>query len=282
MSGLRTIVRWSSLALVPGDLVWVLCLASGISVPTTVRIAAEAAMLAVVASTAVVLTADYRRHRRTGLERRAASLATIDDTAPVAARKLIVHEFNLGTSFLRWVARRRPHGARPDDVTVPYASGQTAVVYGFLFVSIVETVVLAYLIPWAVLRSVTLVLDVWGVYFILALHASCVVRPHLIGADGSLRLRYGALLDIQIPAGRIASARLERRYSGNKLGVVDADGAADLAVAGETTVTLELTAPVEFVRVLGRPARAQTFRFYADDPTAAVSALCTRRTIEQI
>jgi hypothetical protein len=81
---------------------------------------------------------------------------------------------------------------RPGDVTVPYAAAQTAVMYGFLFVSIIETLVLAYLIPWAVLRSVTLVLDVWGVYFILALHASCVVRPHLIGADGSLRLRYGA------------------------------------------------------------------------------------------
>jgi hypothetical protein len=151
--------------------------------------------------------------------------------------------------------------------------GITTLMYGFLFVSIVETVVLAHLIPWAVLHAVTLVLDVWAVYFILALHASCVVRPHVIGADGSLRLRYGAILDIQIPAERIRSARLERRYCDSKIGAVDADGAADLAVASETTVTVELTEPVGFVRVLGRPARAQTFRFSADDPRTAVAAL---------
>jgi hypothetical protein len=32
-------------------------------------------------------------------------------------------------------------------------------------------------------------LDLWGVYFMLGLFASFVVRPHVIGADGSLRLR---------------------------------------------------------------------------------------------
>lgn len=31
-------------------------------------------------------------------------------------RRLVVHEFNLGTSFLRWVARRGPNGVGPGDV----------------------------------------------------------------------------------------------------------------------------------------------------------------------
>ena len=199
----------------------------------------------------------------------------------VAARKLVLHEFNLGTSLLRWVTRRRPYGVRPGDVAVSYASGQAALMYGFLFVSIVETVVLAYLIPWKLLHSVTLVVDLWGVYFVLALHASCVVRPHVIGVDGTLRLRYGALLDVRIPAGRIASVRLERRYAGSKKGTIDADGVADLAVASETTVTVELTEPVGYVRVLGKPAQARTFRLYANDPTAAVAALRARMAAER-
>ena len=43
------------------------------------------------------------------------------------------------------------------------------------------------------------------VYFIIAVYASFVVRPHVIHADGSPRLRYGALLDIRIPAQDIAA-----------------------------------------------------------------------------
>jgi hypothetical protein len=43
------------------------------------------------------------------------------------------------------------------------------------------------------------------VYFIIAVYASFVVRPHVIHADGALRLRYGALLDIRIPAQDIAA-----------------------------------------------------------------------------
>jgi|GraSoiStandDraft_24_1057298.scaffolds.fasta_scaffold326723_2 hypothetical protein len=45
-----------------------------------------------------------------------------------------------------------------------------------------------------------------GAYFIIAVYASFVVRPRVIHADGSLRLLYGALLDIRIPAQDITAA----------------------------------------------------------------------------
>lgn len=47
-------------------------------------------------------------------------------------------------------------------------------------------------------------------------------------------------------------------------------------MAGQTTVTVELTEPVRFVGVLGRPAEARAFRFYADDAASAVAALGAR------
>ncbi|MFI5952186.1 hypothetical protein [Cryptosporangium sp. NPDC051539] len=191
---------------------------------------------------------------------------------PAAARRLLVHEVTLGTSFVRWVTRRGPHGARPGETTVAYAAGQTAILFGLLFASVVETVVLALIIPWPIVHAVTLVLDVWGVYFVIALHASCVVRPHVV-AGGSLRLRYGALLDVRIPAGSIAAVRAQRKYVGSKFGAPDDDGVACVAVAGETTVLVELSTPVRFVRVLGAPAEASAFRFYADDSSAAVAAI---------
>ncbi|MGP3982235.1 hypothetical protein [Streptomyces sp. KR80] len=121
-----------------------------------------------------------------------------------------------------------------------------------------------------------LVLDLWGIFFALALQAACVVRPHVVGADGSLRVRYGALVDIRVPAGRIASARLERRYPEGRMLQLGEDGTLDLIVGGQTTVTVELTEPVALLRPLGRPAQARILRFYADDPRPAVAAL--RRT----
>lgn len=273
MKALRKAVRWSFAALVPGELVLVLCVADGVRIAPAARLAVELAALALMAAATALLSADHRRHRRAGLDRRSAFLAAIADTVPAPVRKLIAHEFFLSTSFLRWVTRRGPHGVRDGDLPVPYAPGQTAVMYGFLFVCVVETVALAFLIPWPVVHAVTLVLDIWGCYFVIALHASCVVRPHVIGADGSLRLRHGALLDIRIPADRIASVRLDRKYPDGKLAAVDENGVADVAVAGQTTVTVELNEPVRYVRALGKPAEARTFRFYAENPAPAVAAL---------
>ncbi|MGI5441092.1 hypothetical protein ACQEV4_28055 [Streptomyces shenzhenensis] len=273
MKTLRRVVRWSFAVLVPGELVLVLCLAGGVRIPVAVRPALESAALALVAAAITLFCLDRRRHRRDGLDRRAAFLAAIADTVPAPVRRLAAHELVLSASLLRWVFRRGSHGVRDGDLPVRYAAGQTAVLFGFLFVCVVETVALALLIPWPMVHAVTLVLDIWGCYFILALHASCVVRPHVIGADGSLRLRYGALVDIRIPADRIASVRPDRKFPESRLAAVDENGVADLAVGSQTTVTVELTEPVRYVRVLGRPAEARAFRFYADDAAPAVAAL---------
>ncbi|MFI9780285.1 hypothetical protein ACIHCV_37280 [Streptomyces sp. NPDC051956] len=273
MKALRRAVRWSFAALVPGELALVLCLASGVRPPPAARSAVELAALALMTASAVLLGLDHRRHHRTGLDHRGAFLAAVADTVPAPVRLLTAHEISLSTSFVRWVARRGPHGVGDGAVPVPYAPGQTSFMYGFFFVSVVETVALAFLVPWPLVHAVTLVLDVWGCYFVIALHASCVVRPHVIGSDGSLHLRYGALLDIRIPADRIASVRQDRKFPTSRLAAVDENGVADLAVGGQTTITVELTEPVRYVRALGKPAEAHTFRFYAEDATSAVTAL---------
>jgi hypothetical protein len=136
-------------------------------------------------------------------------------------------------------------------------------------------VVLALVIPWPLVHAILLVVDVYGVVVVFAIHASCVTRPHLVGADGSLRLRYGALFDLRVPGSVIASARVDRRFPDGGLVRVDEDGTLDLAVGSQTTVTVELTEPVEFVRPLGRRGSARKLRFNADDPRAAVAALVT-------
>ncbi|MGW2281040.1 hypothetical protein [Streptomyces sp. NPDC001770] len=213
------------------------------------------------------------RDRREAPDRRRSFPAAIAGRVPAPVRTLWRHEAALAAGLLRWAARRGPHGVREGDHAVPYASAQAVTLYGLLFVCVVETVAFALVIPWPLVHAVMLVLDLWGCWFLLALHASSVVRPHVIGADGSLRLRYGALLDIRVPADRIASVRLDRRFPDGRPGAVDEHGTADLAVGSRTTVTVELTGPLRYARVLGRSAEARVFRFYADDPVSAVAAL---------
>ncbi|MFT2018437.1 hypothetical protein ACMA1D_21740 [Streptomyces sp. 796.1] len=242
-------------------------------VPPAARLAVELAVIAFTAGATTLLFFDYRRHRRGGLDGRPAFLAAVADGVPAPVRRLIGHEIALVSSFLRWVSRRGPHGVHSGDHALPYAPAQAATLYGVFFVCVVETVALARVIPWPVVHAVTLVLDVWGCFFLLALHASCVVRPHVRGADGSLRLRYGALLDIRIPADRIAAVRLDRTYPNGPLAAPDENGVADVAVAGLTTVIVELTEPVPYVRALGRRAEARAFRFYAEDPASALRAI---------
>lgn len=269
---LRRALWWSVGSRGSVALVLVLCVAAGIRVPPLVRLALELTTAIPVLTLATVLARAYLRHRREGLGRRAAAGAVYADAIPRPARKLMVHEISLFTSTLRWLTLRR-HGVRAGDTAVPYASGAAALLWVFAYVSAIETVALALIIPWPAVREITLVLDIWGVYFIIALYASFVVRPHVVHADGSLRLRCGALVDIRIPADDIVAARVEPRPARRMLAPATPDGRADLSIGGQTTVTVELARPVTFIRPLGKTARASTFRYYAADPAAAVAAL---------
>ncbi|MFF2525778.1 hypothetical protein [Streptomyces liangshanensis] len=185
----------------------------------------------------------------------------------------MLHEVRGVGSLARWVARRT-HGVRDGDHAAPYTGPQTAMMYGLLFVAVVETVVLTVLLtPWPLVHRIMLVLDVYTVLAVLALHAGCVTRPHVAGADGSLRIRYGALFDLLIAPERIASVRVERRYpSGGLIQFADG-GELDLVVGSQTSVRVELTEPVTFVRPLGRTGRARVIRFHADQAEELVRVL---------
>ncbi|MFD5200720.1 hypothetical protein ACFWM7_11340 [Streptomyces sp. NPDC058375] len=266
--GLRAAV-W---AVVPGEVVLVVCLVTGVRIPGAVLLGAEALLVGMLALEAYVVWPLYAARRRAGDTRREAGPAAVRAVVPVAVRRLLVHEFRALHSLGLWAVRRRhriPEGARPFSYTEP----QTGIMWTFLFVSVVETVVLALVIPWPLVHAILLVVDVYGIVIVLALHAACVTRPHLVAADGSLWLRYGALFDLRVPAAAIASARVDRRFPDGGLVRVDEDGTLDLAVGSRTTVTVELTGPVEFVRPLGRCGSARVLRFHADDPRAAVAAL---------
>ncbi|MER5769119.1 hypothetical protein [Streptomyces sp. NPDC001985] len=198
--------------------------------------------------------------------------AAVRAVVPVRIRRLLAHEARAAGSLVRWAARRT-HGVRAGDHAAGYTGPQTALMYGLVFVSVVETVALAYLIPWPVVHRVLLVLDVYGVLLLLGMHAACVTRPHVARPDGSVRIRYGALFDLDVPADAVASVRVDRRYPRGRLVSLSGEGVLDLIVAGQTTVTLELTRPLAFTRPLGGRGEARVIRFHADDPEALAGAL---------
>lgn len=184
-------------------------------------------------------------------------------------RLLAAHEGRWMASLGLWVARRS-HGVGEADIAVGYARAQAPTAYGLVFVFVVETLGVSFMLAaYPVAHLVMLLLDLYTVLLVLGLHAAAVTRPHVVG-PGELRVRRGARLDLRIPLERIASARYDLRFpDANK----SEDGVLDVAIASQTSITIELTQPVTTVSLLGQRAEVHTVRCHADEPQAAVTAI---------
>ncbi len=179
---------------------------------------------------------------------------------------LVRHEAGLMASLALWLARRT-HGTG-GGTAFGYARGEAAMMSGFAFVCVVETVVMSALLSdWPTLHAVVLFLDVYTVVLVVALYAASAVRPHVVGPDG-LRVRRAVHVDLRIPRERIASVRRELRMTHDK-----AEGELNLPVGSQTTVTVELADPVAHRSFSGRTRDVRVVRFHADDADGLVRAL---------
>ena len=188
-------------------------------------------------------------------------------------RRVAGHEGRWLVSLGWWVTRRRA-GVGAGDRPFGYGSAQAAIVYGLTFVCAVETTALAVLLAdHPVAHLVMLVIDVYTVLTMLGLQAAAVTRPHVLAAE-SLRLRDGARMEVDIPLERIASVRYDLRFTkADKQKGAGRDDLLELAVAGQTSVTVALREPVTAERLLGRRIEVRTVRFHADDARGAVAAV---------
>ncbi|MFD8012538.1 hypothetical protein [Streptomyces sp. NPDC058955] len=253
------LLRGVAYAALPAELVVCALLLGGVRVPGAVLAGAELVMVALLAAEGVV----WLRLRRRGLSRREA----LAELVPERVLRLVGHELRLMTSLGRWVARR-PHGTAGAAGVFPHARDQAALMYGFAFVCLVETVGMTWLLADVpVVHEVVLVLDVYTVLFVLGLHAASVTRPHVLDG-GQLRVRQAAHVDVPVPLDRIAAVRRENRFTHEKR-----DGELNLAVGSQTSVTLELDEPVDVVGLLGSVRQVTTVRLHADDPRALHSAV---------
>ncbi|WP_192583418.1 hypothetical protein [Streptomyces albicerus] len=181
-------------------------------------------------------------------------------------RRLVGHEVRLLASIGRWVARR-PHGIQQGRA-FGYARGQGAMMFGFGFVCVLESVCMTVLLRnHPAVHRVWLTLDVYTLLLVVGMHAASVTRPHVL--DGTvLRIRRAAHVDVRVPLAAIASVRRELITTHERR-----DGRLDLAIGAQTTVTLELNTPVRHFTFLGRPRDVHLIRFHADEPDVLVRAI---------
>ncbi|MFI6702016.1 hypothetical protein ACIBJC_24125 [Streptomyces sp. NPDC050509] len=165
---------------------------------------------------------------------------------------------------------RRTDGVGDADIAVGYARAQAPTSYGLVFVLVVETVGVSFmLVDVPVAHLSMLILDLYMVFLVLGLHAAAVTRPHVVG-PGGLRVRRGAGLDLWIPLERIVSARYDLRFPHADK---SEDGVLEVAIASQTSITVELDRPVTAISLLGRRTEVRTVHCHADEPQAAVEAI---------
>ncbi|MCX5382765.1 hypothetical protein [Streptomyces sp. NBC_00083] len=184
--------------------------------------------------------------------------------------RLLAHEARVLRSFGPWITRRGPQ-VGPGARAFGYASPQAATVYGLVFVCVVETVGVSFLVrQWPAVHAVLLVLDLYTVLLVLGMQTAAVARPHVL-TPHALRLRAGARVDLTVPLDRIARVRTELRFQG--AGGAAPDDVLELAVGSQTSLTVELTEPVTHVQLLGGRREVTTVRFHADESAELAKAL---------
>ncbi|MFD5426555.1 hypothetical protein [Streptomyces sp. NPDC127084] len=259
------LLRGIAYTVLPGELVLMVCLVAGTRPPAPVLVAAEVVVLLLLLTEAAAFVR-LRREGRTSRE-------CVEELVPRAVLRLIGHELRLMWSLVLWAARRRD-GVGPDDQAFGHARDGAALLLGFTFVCVVETVGMSFLLADVpVVHEIVLVLDVYTVAFMLGLYAASAARPHVLSAD-TLRLRQAAHVDIRIPLESIATVSYELLFSHDK----KEEGVLNLAVGAQTSLTLELSEPVTSVGLLGRERRVHTVRCHADDARALLAALTRART----
>ncbi|WP_328496675.1 hypothetical protein OHS59_31220 [Streptomyces sp. NBC_00414] len=183
-----------------------------------------------------------------------------------AVRRLVAHEVRLLASIARWVARRQ-HGVGRGRA-FGYTRGQGAMMFGVGFVCVLESACMAVLLRnHPAVHRVVLGLDVYTLLLVVGMHAASVTRPHVLG-DTVLRVRRAAHVDLLVPLSAIASVRRELVTTHERT-----EGRLDLAVAAQTTITLELATPVRHFTFLGRPQDVRLIRFHADESDVLARAI---------
>lgn len=242
--------------------------AAGVVSPATaftLWLAVEVPLAAVLAAVTAVRIRAARRRGRTWAQ-------VLDDVAGPVVGDLIRFELRGYRSVWLW-ARRRYDGAAPGVEPVGYTRGTLAVPLAFLVAAGIETVIVHLLVPWPIVRTVLLVLSLWGLVQIAGILTGRIVHPHLLTAD-RLVVRSGPQVIVVVERAAVRRCVVRRRWE-HTAATVDGD-ALYLPGPDGTCVDVLLAGPVDvrpprFLAHRRVTAPVSRLSLQVDDP-AAVSA----------
>ncbi|HEX5416177.1 MAG TPA: hypothetical protein VFZ25_10965, partial [Chloroflexota bacterium] len=236
----------------------------------------EVLLLLVAVRQVFIAARRYRQGRVDGRDLWAALEDGLAVFLPRTLARIMTLEPRVWGYLALWLSRRWRPG--PDDFSYRRRSLIGPLLIVIAFTTPVEVLLFEILIPWEWLRVVTLVTSVYSVGWVLGLYSSLVVLPHRLTAD-ALRAHVGFLARVIVPYDRIAKVELERKKTsgfGDGLKVKPEDGAAYLAIGGQTDLTIELRDPRPIEGVFRSTIPVRIIYLAADDP-ARLAAELTRR-----
>jgi hypothetical protein len=185
-------------------------------------------------------------------------------------KKIIMYEVRLWIALYRWIFRR-PERVPAGTMRFQYSGAVMTILIAFIVVSAVEIPILHFLLPWKIVRIVSLAVGFYGLFWMFGLAATMRVYPHLVGPDG-LRIRNSLTLDLPISWDDIGSVRSRGRSLPPGGKTQFEDGVLSFGLAGGTTVDVVLSRPLSLPvkQTGGRPVTE--VRFHADTPGELVAA----------
>lgn len=240
-----------------------------------ILVALEVLLLAFGGSLILSGVREYRRKKQDGFDRWRAFEDGMSVALPRIGARLIVSEVRLFYCLARWAFRRTQ--LREREFSYHRRSTMDMFVLMIVLVSPVEILVIELLLqaflPLLWLRLLVLFLEFYAVFWILGFHASRIALPHRLEESG-LRLHHGIFTEGFIPYTQMRRVQQIKRKApewgdGLRLG----DDEVYLAIGGNTTITLELSASRSLHGFL-RPTKAvNTVHLAFDAPKLFVQNL---------
>ena len=178
-------------------------------------------------------------------------------------------------SIARFLLRRK--GIPPGGKAFTYHAPSAPVLAVFIVVSAIEVVVVDLLVQrWPAVRITMLVIDIWGLMYILGLLFGFLTRPHVVTREG-LTLRRGPEVNWPITWDAVAVVTKVKHSTNGERGhwlTRDHQGQETLNMFsnGETNMLIELEGDQEFY-LPGRKVTTRRVRFYVDKPTEFMDAV---------
>lgn len=249
--------------------------AFGVITPGTAVVLWLAVEIPLLVLVAVLTVVRVRALRRSG----ATWTDALDVLAGPAVAGLIRGELRAYRSL--WLlARRRRDGTRDGATAIGYTRGTMGMPIAFLVACVVETVAIHLLVPWPWLRTILLIVSVYGFVPLLGILAARVVHPHLLD-DTAFTLRSGHQVVATVQCDDIGEVLVHRQFRITSPAVED--GVLYLPGPDGTNVDVLLRDPavVKLPRLLERrrvPGRVERLALHVDDPAVLRAALAATRS----